>query len=146
VVPAGARPTEGDVVSAPSQDGQLVLEHRLDQDTVVVRVGGEVDVSTCSDLRSGLLALVPGDGQPVGLVLNLADVQFIDSTGIGVLVGIWRRIRADDGHMVLATPSRQVQRILDTAGLAKILPVYELESQAVQITQLHLDAATGETE
>ncbi len=118
----------------------------MEQDTLVVRVGGEVDVSTSGDLRSGLLALVTSGGQPLGLVLNLADVQFIDSTGIGVLVGIWRRIRADDGHTVLAAPSRQVQRILDTAGLAKILPVYELEPQAVQATQLYLAAATREAD
>jgi anti-sigma B factor antagonist len=121
-------------VSSASHAGQLVLADRIERGTAVITVGGEVDVSTCGALRSHLLAVVTS-GQSQGLVVNLAGVQFIDSTGIGVLVGIWRRIRADDGRLVLAAPSGQVRRILDTAGLTKILPVYELESEAVQAAQ-----------
>ena len=59
-----------------------------------------------------------GSGRELrGLVLNLADVSFIDSTGIGVLVGVWRRTKATDGSLALATPSRQAQSVLDATGL-----------------------------
>jgi anti-sigma B factor antagonist len=125
-------------VSTASPGGRLVLEYRLEQGTPVVKVGGEVDVSTCGELRSGLLAALSTEASQ-GLVVNLADVQFIDSTGVGVLVGIWRRIRADDGRLVLAAPSRQVRRTLDTAGLTQVLPCYELESEAVQAARPHLE-------
>jgi anti-sigma B factor antagonist len=67
-----------------------------------------------------------------GLVVNLAGVTFIDSTGIGVLVGVWRRVRATDGSLALAAPSRQVQGILNATGLTKVLSIYSVEADAVQ--------------
>jgi anti-anti-sigma factor len=59
-------------------------------------------------------------------------VSFIDSTGIGVLVGVWRRVRATGGGLALAMPSPQVQSVLDATGLTKVLSVYGLEADAVQ--------------
>jgi hypothetical protein len=47
------------------------------------------------------------------------------SAGVGVLVGVWRRVSATSASLALAAPTRQVQQILDTAGLSKILPVYD---------------------
>jgi anti-sigma B factor antagonist len=125
-------------VSTGSPGGRLVLECRLEQGIPVVRVGGEVDVSTSGELRSSLLAAVSTKASQ-SLVVNLADVQFIDSTGIGVLVGLWRRIRAGNGRLVLAAPSSQVRRTLDTAGLTEVLPCYELESEAVHGASPHLE-------
>ena len=61
-----------------------------------------------------------------------ASVTFIDSTGIGVLVGIWHRVRASHGGLALAAPSRQIQRVLDTTGLAKAFSVYDTEPEAVR--------------
>ena len=62
----------------------------------VVRVTGEVDVASCGVLRESLLRVVTDEGFR-GLVVNLAAVRFIDSTGVGVLVGVWRRVRATSG-------------------------------------------------
>ena len=59
-------------------------------------------------------------------------VTFIDSTGVGVLVGVWHRVRAGDGSLALAMPSSQVRKILDVTGLTKVLPVHSLEEDAVQ--------------
>jgi anti-sigma B factor antagonist len=55
------------------------------------------------------------------LVVNLASVNFMDSTGLGVLVGVWHRLGARHSSLALAAPSRQIQRILDTTGLTKML-------------------------
>lgn len=110
--------------------GRLILEYRLDESVAVAKVTGEVDISTSSVLREGLLRVVT-DQERRGLVVNLASVTFIDSTGIGVLVGVWRRVRANRGGLAVAAPSPQVRRTLDTAGLAKIFPVYDSEAEAV---------------
>ena len=67
-----------------------------------------------------------------GLIVNLASVNFIDSTGVGVLVGIWHRVQATQGCMALAAPSRQARSILETTGLTKVFPVYGTEAEAVQ--------------
>ena len=67
-------------------------EYRLEDDVAIVDVNGDIDVLTSGALRNRLLAVV-GQGHD-GLVVNLGDVEFIDSTGIGVLIGVWRRVQA----------------------------------------------------
>ena len=109
----------------------LLLQDRLDNGIAVVTVTGDVDVATCAALRDGLLQVV-GDESFRGLVVNLAGVSFIDSTGIGVLVGVWRRTKATEGSLALASPSRQAQSVLDATGLTKVLSIYRTEEEAVQ--------------
>ena len=84
--------------------GRLLLEYRLDSGVAVVTVTGELDVSTSGLLRDGLLRVVTDENRR-GLVVNLAGVNFIDSTGIGVLVGVWHRVRAMNSSLALAAPS-----------------------------------------
>jgi anti-sigma B factor antagonist len=110
---------------------RLLLQYRLVSGVAVVSASGEVDVATCGLLRGALLRVVTDENYR-GLVVNLAGVTFIDSTGIGVLVGVWRRVRATDGGLAVAMPSSPVQRVLNTTGLTKVLSVYSLEADAVQ--------------
>jgi anti-sigma B factor antagonist len=118
-------------MSTAEAQQRLHVQYRLDSGVAVVRVSGEVDVATCGMLRDGLLRVV-GDEYYRGAVVNLAGVTFIDSTGIGVLLGVWHRARASDHSMALAMPSRQVQGILDTTGLTKVFPIFGSETEAVQ--------------
>jgi anti-sigma B factor antagonist len=118
-------------VSTAEAPERLLLQYRLESGVAVVTVRGEVDVATCSRLRDGLLRVVTDENYR-GLVVNLAGVDFIDSTGIGVLVGVWRRIRATDGCLALAEPSRQVRSVLDATGLTKVLSVYARDDEAVR--------------
>jgi anti-sigma B factor antagonist len=111
--------------------GRLLLDYRLDSGIAVVKVTGEVDVSTSSSLRNSLLGVL-ADENHHGLVVNLASVSFVDSTGVGVLVGIWHRVCATRGCLALAAPSRQARGILEITGLIKVLPVYDTEAAAVQ--------------
>jgi anti-anti-sigma factor len=109
---------------------RLALEYGVAGGIAVVQVTGEVDVANCGVLRDSLLRVVTDAGFR-GLVVNLAGVRFIDSTGIGVLVGVWRAVRATSSGLALAAPTPQVRRVLDTAGLTKILPVHDAEADAV---------------
>ena len=118
-------------MSTAEAPGRLRLGYRLDAGVAVVTAAGEVDVMTCGALRDGLLRAVTG-GNGRGLVVNLAGVSFLDSTGLGVLVGVWHRVEAGGGRLAVAAPSRQVRSALDTAGLTKALSVYDLEADAVQ--------------
>ena len=105
-------------------------EYRLEGDVAVVDVSGEIDVLTSGALRDRLLA-VAGKGHD-GLVVNLGNVDFIDSTGIGVLIGVWRRVQAGRGTLALAAPSRRTRRIFDIAGVSEIFSIYDSVAEAVQ--------------
>src|SRR4029077_5495580 len=102
---------------------RLRLDYCLDGGVAVVKVTGEVDVSTSSSLRDSLLRVITDENHQ-GLVVNLAGVSFLDSTGVGVLVGIWHRVCATPGCLTLAAPSRQVRGVLETTGLTKVFHIY----------------------
>jgi anti-sigma B factor antagonist len=89
---------------------------------VLVEVSGEVDVYTAPRLRQVLMDLIDGGGVAV-LDVDLAHLGFIDSTGLGVIVGSLRRIRADGGDLRLLNPRPGVERALQITGLAEILRV-----------------------
>ena len=105
-------------------------EYRLEDDVAIVDVSGDIDVLTSSALRDRLLA-VAGKGHD-GFVVNLGDVEFIDSTGIGVLIGVWRRVQAGGGTFALAAPSRRTRRIFDVAGVSEIFSIHDNAAEAVQ--------------
>ena len=105
-------------------------EYRLEGDVAIVDVSGEIDVLTSGALRDRLLA-VAGKGHD-GLVVNLDNVDFIDSTGIGVLIGVWRRVQAGRGNLALAAPSRRTRRIFDIAGISEIFSIHDSVAEAVQ--------------
>jgi anti-anti-sigma factor len=128
--PGVAAAGEGGAMDTAEAPERLALEYGLADGVAVVRVTGEVDVASCGVLRDGLLRIVTDEGFG-GLVVNLAGVRFIDSAGVGVLVGVWRAVRATTGRLALAAPAPQARRVLDTAGLTKILPVYDGEADAV---------------
>jgi anti-sigma B factor antagonist len=123
------------VGSAEEGVGRLLLQSRLDDGVAVVRVTGELDVFTSGEFREGLLRVIGDENDRSlndrSLVVNLAGVSFIDSTGTGVLVGVWHRVRATNGLLAVAAPSRQARGILEMTGLARTFPVYETESEAV---------------
>lgn len=84
-------------------------------DKICVRVCGEVDVSNAPDLR-GALADVLNEGAAV-VEVNLADVPYIDSTGIGVLVGAAHRAAEAGATLVVSEPQRNVARVLALLGV-----------------------------
>jgi len=118
------------VSTAEPREG-LLVHNRVDDGVAVVTVTGDVDVATCAALRDSLLQVI-ADENFRGLVVNLAGVSFIDSTGIGVLVGAWRRTKATDGALALASPSPQAQSVLGATGLTRVLSIYSSEEEAVQ--------------
>src|SRR5258708_34817047 len=107
---------------------RLRLEYRTDNSVVIVDVDGETDLFTAALLRDRLLALV-GEGH-TRLVVNLGSVSFIDSTGLGVLVGVWHRLSPADGVLALAAPSAQVRALLEATGLSTPFPIYENTAEA----------------
>ena len=96
----------------------------------VVRVAGEVDVASAPDLRK-CLDDVPLDGSKV--IVDLSDVSFLDSTGLGVLVGGWKRL--NDGHrssrMALVVTRPEIVRVLEITGLTEVFDLFPALGEAM---------------
>src|SRR5690348_1474421 len=96
----------------------LKLGHYAQDGIEVIDVQGEIDIYTAPRLRELLIALVSrGDYQ---LVVNLDEVGFLDSTGLGVLVGGLRRVRAHDGSLDLLCAQQRILNIFRITGLAEV--------------------------
>jgi anti-sigma B factor antagonist len=115
VVPSTEPPTN------PSVELDVVTS--VDGTSATVSISGELDVYTAPELRTRLHELVDGG---VGLLtLDLAGLSFIDSSGLGVIVGALKRLRERDGTLQLRAPSRSTAKVLEITGLAKILDVVD---------------------
>jgi len=88
--------------------------------SAAVVLDGEMDISTCPDIRRFLMAAISGGD--VHLAVDMSGVAFIDAGGIGVLVAAANRAREVGGSLSLLAPSRQVRRLLDVLHLDAILP------------------------
>ena len=98
----------------------------LDTHTVL-RPNGEIDAYTVAQFREriGDLALEPR------LLIDLGSVPFMDSAGLGALIGGIRRIRDSDGEVVVACGEGALARLLHTTGFDRIVPVAETSEEAL---------------
>jgi anti-sigma B factor antagonist len=101
---------------------ELSVASRLVSGYAVVEVGGEIDVYTAPRLRESLNE-VTGSGQK-HVVVDLGRVDFIDSTGLGVLVGVDRRLRGSDGSIKIVAPHEKLMKIFRIAGLEAVFDMY----------------------
>ncbi len=86
-----------------------------------VRLVGELDLYTAPELHSALVDLFDGGARSV--TIDLSELDFIDSTGLSVLVGALKQLRQHEGDLVLKGPSRWTYKLLETTGLTKIFVV-----------------------
>ena len=94
----------------------------------VVGVRGELDLNTAPQLEQALEEALAEPG--VSVLLDLGGCEFIDSTGIALIVRAWQRVEGDDakpavdGRLVLCSCNAQVQRLLDITGVATSIPTH----------------------
>jgi anti-sigma B factor antagonist len=107
----------------------LSLSTRTVGDRTVVEVGGEIDVYTAPKLREQLVELV-NDGS-FHLVVDMEGVDFLDSTGLGVLVGGLKKVRAHDGSLQLVCNQDRLLKIFRITGLAKVFVIHDTAEAAL---------------
>ena len=95
----------------------------------VIEVGGEIDVYTAPKLREKLISLVEAGSYQ--LIVNMEGVEFLDSTGLGVLVGGLKRVRAQDGWIDLVCTQSRILRIFKITGLNKVFNIYDTVPEAI---------------
>ena len=99
-----------------------MLSHVRKQDVLLVRLTGELDQCSASGIRRDLDALLT-DPRIRHLVIDLNDMPFMDSSGLGVILGRYRAMQTRGGTVSLMHLSPQVKRVYDLSGLARIIPV-----------------------
>ena len=107
----------------------LKLGHYAKDGIEVIDVRGEIDMYTAPRLRELLIDLVSRGSYQ--LVVNLDKVGFLDSTGLGVLVGGLKRVRAHDGSLDLVCTQQRILKIFKITGLTEVFGIYQTVDQAI---------------
>jgi len=113
-------------------NGRMSLQVELEQqrNVLIVRLRGELDHHTADIVRFKMEdAILRGRCDHV--VLSLKDLQFMDSSGLGVILGRYKLIKSRGGKMVVCDTQPSVKRLFELSGLFKILSFYDNERTAV---------------
>jgi anti-sigma B factor antagonist len=102
---------------------------RPEPGVVLLHAKGDLDAYTAPGLRSQLHDATEGDAQLV--VVDLADVTFIDSAGLGALVGAHRRMREAGGRLRIVRPPPLVARAFELTGLDEVLDLRDDREHAL---------------
>ncbi len=107
----------------------LTLTTREADGKTIVAVGGEIDVYTAPKLRDKITELVAGGAYD--LVVDMQEVEFLDSTGLGVLVGGLKKVRAHNGSLQLVCNQDRLLKIFRITGLAKVFVIHDSADEAI---------------
>lgn len=100
----------------------------------MIEIRGELDLATAPDLEGPLDLAVGVTG--ASILLDLTDCEFIDSTGIAVIVRAWQQVdsgssNGGSGRVVLCCHNEQVRRVLAVTGLEKSMSIFESRDEAL---------------
>ncbi len=95
----------------------------------VVSLRGEIDVYTAPRLRQALIDLV--EAGKTNILVDMSKVDFLDSTGLGVLVGGLKRVKAQDGSLEIVATQDKILKIFEITGLSKVFPIHDSVDAAV---------------
>ncbi len=108
------------MIEAGSQVRYAARVERV-RDVVLVTLSGDVDVSTAADARRDLHGALAAS--QAGMIIDMSGLTFIDSTGLGVLIGVLRRLSAHDTPLVLVVRSPNIARIFTLTRLDKVFVI-----------------------
>lgn len=102
--------------------------YTLESGVPVITLEGEVDVYTAPQLKQQMIALLEAGTKQ--MLIDLTQVEYFDSTALGVLIGGLKRMRERDGNLSLVCPSPRIRRVFEITGLDKIFDIYNTMDDA----------------
>jgi anti-sigma B factor antagonist len=120
---------------------ELTVDSRQEGSRTVVVVNGEIDVYTAPSLRERLNELVAAGNRD--LVVDMQGVDFLDSTGLGVLVGGLKRVRSLDGSLQLVCGQEKILKVFRITGLTKVFPIHPTLDEALGVEPVKPTVTSG---
>ena len=98
---------------------------------IIVELAGEIDLNQSPSFHQAMVDLCME--QPERLVVHLSQVEYIDSSGVGSLVEIYRRLKREGRKMILVAPSERVGSVLEITRLDQFFTIVSTEQEALQL-------------
>lgn len=109
----------------------MSLEIRKHNNTLIVRISGEFDLRVADLSRRDIDQKLKAQ-RAKNLLFNLGGVTFIDSSGLGIILGRYRKVTENGGKVVITNVPPKVTRILELSGINRLIPVYPNETAALK--------------
>ncbi len=101
------------------------------KDILILRLKGELDDVSVTDLRLRISNYINNYNIKY-LVLNLQELNFLDSSGIGFIIGRYHQLRKKDGEIIISNLNQKIERIILISGLAKICKIRDSEEAVIK--------------
>ena len=109
----------------------LTANYYLKKEFLFIRLKGELDQETCGAMRSKLKELMETP-QVKNLVFNMQDLSFMDSSGIGLIIGRYNQIKRKGGKIILCSLNKYIEKIVLLTGLPRICLLKLNEEEAYE--------------
>lgn len=116
----------------------LSVNFYLKNSTMVIRLIGEMDQETVGNLRIKLTELIE-EYKIKNIVFNLSKLEFMDSTGIGIIIGRYNQLRKKNGKIILCNLNKNIEKIIILSGLPRICLIKNNEEESYE----YLEALYG---
>ena len=103
---------------------------KIKSGSIIVKVIGDFDLVIAKEFREQVDKLLL-DNLAQNLIIDASEISFIDSSGLGALLGRYKLLQQKDGRMSIFGVKSSVLRILDLSGILKIIPVFITEEMAL---------------
>lgn len=96
----------------------------------IINLVGELDAYTCSRFRDTMIDVIE-QGNP-NVVVRMTEVEYIDSSGLGTLVGGLKRASEKSGRIAVVCNTNQIRKVFEITGLEKVFPIFNDELEAAK--------------
>ena len=100
----------------------MQIKYRLDKDTLYIYSYGELDEYSAGEARGKIDRIIDEHSLSKSVVFDFANLSFMDSTGIGVLLGRYKKLKRIGARSYISRPSFAVNKILQISGLYEVMP------------------------
>jgi len=107
----------------------MLIEHSSENQVNIVKLTGRLTASKAKQFRSNLKDASRGTCPK--LVLDMADLTFVDSTGLGILAGWLQKVKSEEGEMVLLNPTKEIRILLELTRLDQIFTIHKDRDAAI---------------
>ncbi len=108
----------------------LLINVRRDAAVPIIDLSGEVDAYTSARFREAMIDVI--EAGTASLIVNMMKVEYIDSSGLGALVGGLKRSSEHGGKILIVCDNIQIKKVFEITGLEKVFHIHDVESDAVE--------------
>jgi stage II sporulation protein AA (anti-sigma F factor antagonist) len=113
----------------------MPVTSKQDRGCLIVSVSGELDLKTAGELRGAVDPILERIHARPNVILDLSDITFMDSSGMGAILGRYRTVSQMGGKLAVCSLTPQLRRLFELTGLTRIIPVFASQTDAVSALQ-----------